>query len=215
MLVKFGGKGKLVACVSDSYDIERACTELWGTALKDDIINMGGTLVVRPDSGDPIETPVHVVELLMSKFGYTVNQKDYKVLPSYVRVIQGDGITIDSIKKIIENMHNHGLSMSNLAFGQGSGLLQQVNRDTLRFAMKASEIVVDGQKRDVFKQPKTEAFKASKKGRLALVKDGDQFVTIRESELNDRRNYLEPVFKNGEILRNQTLSEIREQAHIS
>ena len=53
----------LVACVSDSYNIWNACKKLWGEELKELIEERGkngGTLVVRPDSGDPPEVVVKV-----------------------------------------------------------------------------------------------------------------------------------------------------------
>jgi nicotinamide phosphoribosyltransferase len=214
MLDTFLKKDKIVACVSDSFDIEHACKELWGTMFKDQIVNSGGTLVVRPDSGDPIETPVQCVEWLMEKFGYTLNHKGYKVLPSCIRVIQGDGINHTSLEMIIERMLQRGLSMSNLGFGMGGGLLQQVNRDTLSFAMKCSSITTNSGEHDVYKKPKTMSTKNSKRGVLALVKNGNTYETIRKEELDGRTNLLEVVFENGHILRDQTLKEIRELAKI-
>ena len=202
---------KILAVVSDSYDIYNACKHLWGGSLKDEVINSGARVVVRPDSGDATTVPVKCVEILMEKFGYTVNSKGFKVLPTYIRVIQGDGINQDSIKEIIKNMLAAGYSLENVCFGMGGGLLQQLDRDTLKFAMKCSAIMIGDTWQDVYKDPIDDNGKASKKGILAVVKYDvtGEYITIREKELSGRKNYLEPVYRNGEVLRTQTLDEIR------
>jgi nicotinamide phosphoribosyltransferase len=102
--------GGLVACVSDSYDIFRACREYWGSDLKDRVLGRNGTLVVRPDSGNPPTTVVHVLNTLGQAFGYTRNSKGFTVLPPQVRVIQGDGIDFDMMGRILFNMKAAGWS---------------------------------------------------------------------------------------------------------
>lgn len=165
MLKQYGGKGKLVAVVSDSYDILNAC-KLWGTVLKDEVINMGGTLVVRPDSGDPATTVKAVVTTLAKYFGTTVNSKGYKVLPDCIRVIQGDGINKDTIHEILDTLEEVGFAADNVAFGMGGALLQQVNRDTFGYAMKCCAIKINGVWNDVYKEA---VGKNSKRGRLTLI----------------------------------------------
>jgi nicotinamide phosphoribosyltransferase len=217
MLRTFGGPDKMLAVVSDSYDMYNAAEHIWGEELRDDVINMGGTLVVRPDSGDPLVVPVDVIEILMEKFGYTINKKGYKVLPDCIRVIQGDGITVDNIKAILTRMKSRKLSASNIAFGMGAGLLQQVDRDTYKFAMKCSAKEINGRWEDVWKDPKTDSGKKSKRGRVTLVQDRNtkEFRTIRldgptsvkETELNVMRT----VYNNGVVESEfQTFDEIRE-----
>lgn len=208
MLKQFGGKGKLVAVVSDSYDIRNAVKVIWGERLKAEVLNMGGTLVVRPDSG-PLMTPVQVVQWLAEKFGTETNRKGYKVLHPAVRVIQGDGVQYASINMILHELEREGFSAENIAFGMGGQLLQALDRDTLGFAMKASAIEIDGQWRDVYKSPAGVPSKASKRGRLAVLESGE---TVRLEELNGRRNLLEPVWENGKLLREQTFAEIRAEA---
>jgi nicotinamide phosphoribosyltransferase len=212
MLDKFAKPGTILACVSDSYDIWNAIRNYWGGILKNQLIESGATLVVRPDSGDPNTVPTKVVEELWNIFGGTVNAKGYKVLHPCVRVIQGDGIQYETIKTIYENLTNAGFSAENLAVGQGGALLQKIDRDTLQFAMKASSITVDGNSYDVFKQPVEQPNKISKKGRLALVKNQGQFETIREDQLEHKTNLLETVFHNGEILRFQSFASVRAMA---
>lgn len=217
MIKQFAKPGALVAVVSDSYDIFKACHDKWGEELLQEVKDSGATIVVRPDSGDPTTVPLECIELLMDKVGYTTNSKGYRVLPDYFRVIQGDGINVDTIEVILENMRIMGLSASNIAFGQGGGLLQEVNRDTLMFAMKASAICVNGVWRDVFKQPVTDKGKDSKKGRLALTNTcgvgNCGYNTIRKGNLyKEEYNVLKRVFRNGEILKTYTLAQIRENA---
>jgi len=149
----------------------------------------------------------------MDLFGYEMNSKGYKVLPPYIRVIQGDGINHKSIDDILVTMMAHNLSADNIAFGMGGAMLQGVNRDTLKFAMKASAAKVNGLWRDVYKDPVGDTSKRSKRGVLALVKRDGEYVTIRESELRDpSENVLQTVFLNGKILVTTTLTEVRERA---
>jgi nicotinamide phosphoribosyltransferase len=211
MIDQFSGEGKLYAVVSDSYDIMAAC-EKW-FELRDKIIRKGGTLIVRPDSGHPPTVVVEVINKLLDLFGGKKNSKGYWVLPDYIRVIQGDGITHTSIEEILVNMEAHKQSADNIAFGQGGGMLQQLDRDTFQFAMKASAAKVNGLWRDVYKDPVGDASKKSKRGRLALVKRDGDYVTIRESELRDlSENVLQTVYINGKILVTTTLAEVRERA---
>ena len=216
MIDKFAGPGKIYACVSDSYDIYNAVTNLWGKELKEKIINSGGTLVVRPDSGDPLTVPIEVVKLLMEEFGYTVNSKGYKVLPSCVRVIQGDGINEDSLPQIIENIITAGLSIDNIAFGMGGGLLQAWNRDTLKYAMKASaRCDTAGVWHDVFKDPITDHGKLSKKGQLGLVYNcgigSCSYKTVPKHIAGDN-NILRPVYRNGALLVDEDFETVRGRA---
>jgi len=206
----------IVACVSDSYNIWEACSDIWGTQLKDKILNRNGTLVVRPDSGNPVEVVSKVILTLMDKFGFTVNDKGFKVLPPQIRVIQGDGITFESTKAIIAEMKRNQLSVDNTAFGMGGGLLQKVDRDTLKFAFKCSAAMVDGEWRDVYKQPVDEPFKKSKKGILKLVQNSDgSFRTIQlHEELETTSNKLKTVFLNGELVNQTNFNQVRERAHI-
>lgn len=210
MLDQFSGEGKLVAVVSDSYDLWHAIDNIWGDELKQRVENTGGTLVVRPDSGEPVAIVTETIERLMAKFGHAMNSKGYRVLPSCIRVIQGDGISQQTIEAILEAMKQAGLSADNIAFGMGGELLQKVNRDTLKFAMKASAVTIDGTMHDVYKDPITDSGKRSKKGILAVIKDDNgDFQTIRQQDLGEHQNLLQTVFKNGELVREVSFDEVK------
>lgn len=212
MLEKFGKPGKIFACVSDSYNIWEAI-EKWGS-LKEKLINSGATLVIRPDSGEPTEVAPEVIRRMMNTFGFERNQKGYDVLPPFVRGIQGDGVNYDSINGILGNMKSSKMAAENIAFGMGGALLQGTNRDTLRFAMKASAIRRGGQWHDVYKDPITDKGKGSKRGQLELIYEEGEYKTIR---MDDRRlawdqKQLKTVFINGRIPRIHTFDEVRARA---
>jgi len=210
MLDQFAGPGKLVAVVSDSYDLWNAIDNIWGDELKQKVQNSGGTLVIRPDSGEPVAIVTETIERLMNKFGFITNSKGYRELPSYIRVIQGDGIDQDMIGTILEAMKQRGQSAEKIAFGMGGALLQKVERDTMKFAMKASAAMVNGNWRDVYKDPITDQGKRSKKGRLAVIEDDNNgIITIREEALGQRKNILQTVFRNGEVIKAYSFDDIR------
>ena len=213
MLQQFGQAGKLLAVVSDSYDIYHAVSEIWGKQLRAQVESSGATVVIRPDSGVPEDIVPDVLQRLYAEFGGRVNSKGYKVLSDCVRVIQGDGVDVDSIGVILQRIQQAGFSTENVAFGMGGGLLQKVNRDTLRFAMKASAMQINGAWRDVYKQPITDSGKNSKRGRLAVIRDAGVIKTIREDALSWESNLLRPVFRNGELLVDDDFDVIRTRSN--
>lgn len=210
MLSQFGGKYSTMAVVSDSYDLWNAIDHIWGEELKQAIQISGSTLVIRPDSGTPIEIVPQALEKLMQTFGFTLNTKGYRVLPPYIRLIQGDGVNAQSIKDILEVLKNASISAENIVFGIGGELLQKINRDTQKFAMKVSAIYRNNEWHGVNKDPITDPGKRSKKGRLALIKNENaEFETILKRDLNGKKNELELYFKNGALLRDESLDTIR------
>lgn len=203
----------IVSVVSDSYDIYHAVGELWGGRLKDRVLARDGVLVVRPDSGVPEVVVPRVVRMLDDKFGSTTNAAGYRVLNPKVRVIQGDGINQESIIRILEALAAAGYAAENLVFGMGGALLQQLDRDTQKMALKATEVTIGEERREVWKDPVTDPGKASKRGRLSLIHAADGgVVTIRTDNLGKREDLLVPVFRDGVILRKHTFQEIRERA---
>lgn len=215
MLTQFGGPGRLVAVVSDSYDIYNA-VDIWGGELKDEVESMGGTLIVRPDSGDPRVVPVEVVERLGEKFGYTTNSKGFKVLPDCVKVIQGDGVDLDSITDILASLKDKGWSAENIAFGMGGALLQQPNRDTMKWAMKCSAALIDYGWVDVYKDPVGDPSKRSKAGRLGLaLEHGVGSVSFRTKDIRYiQDDLLTTAFKDGEIVRTTTFDQVRARSEV-
>ncbi len=204
----------ILSVVADSYDVFHACRAHFGGKLKESILERDGVFVVRPDSGHPPTVVVQVLEALEEGFGSSTNEKGYKVLPDKVRVIQGDGIDRDMLGSILEAMKTKGWSADNIVFGSGGGLLQKLNRDTCKFAFKCSGAKVNGVWRDVMKDPITDPGKVSKAGRLALVRDEDGYKTIRLESLAGRNNVLRPVFRNGELLVDDSFTDIRARASL-
>ena len=204
-----------LAVVVDSYDIWNMLENIVGGEMKSLVENRaqaGGFLVVRPDSGDPKIVLLKVFDILGDKFGYSVNSKGYKMLPDCIRVIQGDGVSYDSIGDILESVTAAGWSAENLTFGSGGALLQRLDRDTQKCAYKCSYAVVDGVEREVFKDPVTDPGKRSKKGRLVLVRDGGGWSTVREEERGGRDDELVTVFQDGDIVREWTWQQVRDRA---
>jgi len=211
MLKHYGKPGALLACVSDSYDIYEACKK-WGTELKQEVIDSGAVVVVRPDSGDPVQVVNDCLKILDKYYGHTVNAKGYKVLNN-VRIIQGDGINHQMIRAILTVMDMNGYSSDNVAFGQGGALLQQINRDTLQFAMKCSAAYINGQWVEVYKDPITSSMKKSKKGRLMLVLDDEgKFVTKVLEYGQDIVDHLERRYLEGKLYNQTTFDEVRARA---
>jgi len=211
-MVKVNGKpGGIVAAVSDSYDIFKAC-EMWGTVLKQDVLDSGATLVVRPDSGDPADVVAKCLKILDKYFGHTVNDKGFKVLNN-VRVLQGDGINHASIRSILYTITLAGYSADNVTFGQGGALLQIVNRDDQKFAMKCSAAYINGEWVDVFKDPITDKGKRSKKGQMVLIETDNGFKTVTTEDadyaLVKDQDVLEVVYSMGNLIREMTFDEVR------
>lgn len=212
MVNQFGGSKNpagMYAVVSDSYDIMNAVENIWGNHLKSKVLLADNRLVIRPDSGDPIKTPIKVIQALASRFGYTINSKGYKVLNDKVRVIQGDGIDIHSLPLILEHLRGNGFAAENLTFGMGGGLLQHVNRDSQKFAMKCSAVRIDGEWRDVFKEAPG---KKSKRGRLALIENGNWFETV-PLEGHSLQDVMRLVYRNGDLTIDEDFATIRERAN--
>lgn len=207
-LRQFGNPDMLISAVSDSYNIYHAVEHIWGEQLRQQVLDSGATLVVRPDSGDPPVVVLRVLQLLEDKFGVTVNSKGYKVLNN-VRVIQGDGINEDTIRRILDLAERYDYSATNITFGMGGALLQQLNRDTQKFAMKCSEVTVNGQPRPVAKNPVTDPGKKSKTGRLELYRKNGKYIT--SDAVLDAEKVLRTVYDTGELLIDDTLTDIRER----
>lgn len=208
------GPGTMVSIVIDTYSTANAI-KLFGVELKDKVIASGGRLVLRPDSGNPINMVLFVVQELEKYYGTIINEKGYKVLHNSVRVLQGDGINIEMVPSILENLKNNGYSADNVTFGSGGGLAQNVTRDTNRFAQKASHVVIDGVAHNIQKIPETDPSKASKAGRLAVVNRNGVVLTVPEQEiLDNEQNLLRVVYENGRLYNNCKFAKVRDNAKV-
>ena len=218
MLKQFAKPGSIVAIVSDSYDIYNAVDKLWGEELRQQVIDSGATVVIRPDSGDPDVVCRQLVQKLDAKFGSTVNSKGFRVLNN-VRLIQGDGVNESTIRCILGSFQAYGYSADNIAFGMGGALLQQVDRDTQKFAMKCSSAEINGEWVDVQKDPVTDSGKKSKAGRVELWKTGGEWISAVDQPKGwfDRgfgpaTPMLEEVYRDGRLVKEITFEEIRANA---
>jgi nicotinamide phosphoribosyltransferase len=169
---------------------------------------MKAMLVVRPDSGDPIECIVEGLKIFEEKFGCTINKKGYKVL-NKIRMIQGDGINEVDIENILKAVLEAGFSATNVGFGMGGGLLQKnIDRDTQKMAFKCSWAIVNGEEVFVYKDPVTDKGKKSKKGKLKLVVIKDNQVrTVPES--TGGIDLLQLFYENGKLFNLTNFETIR------
>ena len=219
MLTQFAKPGSILAVVSDSYDIYNAAEKLWGEELRQKVIDSGATVVIRPDSGDPEIVCRKLVQILGDKFGYTTNAKGFKVLNN-VRLIQGDGINEHTIRCILGSFQAYGWSADNIAFGMGGALLQQVDRDTQKFAMKCSAVEIgSGNWIDVQKDPITDPGKKSKAGCVTLWKGGGEWVSAVDQPkgwydkgFGPFTEMLETVYCDGKLIKEITFDEVRANA---
>lgn len=219
-----------LSIVSDTYDYWNVLTNII-PELKTQIMDRDGKLLIRGDSGCPVKiicgdkdapigTPAHkgTVELLWDTFGGYVNEKGYKVLDSHIGAIYGDSITLERAEAIMKGLEEKGFAVSNVVLGIGSFTYQYNTRDTFGFALKATHAIINGEETFIYKEPKTDTdnFKKSQKGMCVVFDDGTgiQYVDQRYvHEMDELRsvNLLRPVFRDGKILRVQTLKEIRER----
>jgi nicotinamide phosphoribosyltransferase len=218
MLKQFGREGSILAVVSDSYDIFNAASKLWGEELKEQVIASGATVVIRPDSGDPDTVCRKLVQILGEKFGYTTNVKGFKVLNN-VRLIQGDGVNEHTIRMILGGFQAYGWSADNIAFGMGGALLQQLDRDTQKFAMKCSSAQINGVWVDVQKDPITDSGKKSKAGRVTLWESGGEYrsAVAQPTGWTDKglgwNEVLQEVFRDGKLVNEITFEEVRKNSN--
>ena len=208
-------EGKVIASVIDSYDTFETASKTISSELKEKIINSKGTLVVRPDSGKLPDTIIELLNTLSSEenFGYTLNSKGYKELPSYIRVIQGDGVDKNSIEDILISMKENNYSAANITFGMGGALLQKLDRDTYSFAMKVSAIHDGNTWKDVYKEPSNDKTKNSRRGRFAIVKNDE--LEVIDLEKLSQTNLLKTRYKDGKLYNETDLKVIRNKVEIN
>lgn len=210
----------IVSIVSDTWDYWHVLSQTVPT-LKEQILKRDGKVVIRPDSGDPVKilcgdpeaVPGSIenkgtVQHLWEVFGGTVNSKGFKQLDPHIGVIYGDSITLERCRAICDGLKAKGFSSTNVVLGIGSYTYQYVTRDTFGFAMKATYGVVNGTPTNIFKDPITDnGVKKSAKGLLAVL-DGYKLVEEASPAL-EATGLLQTVFKDGKLMKETTLSEIR------
>ena len=211
MLERYAENG-VALVLTDTYDHENAVKNIIGGELKEMVENFPGLVGIRPDSGDVVQVTSDTTEWLMDSFGYTVNSKGYRVLPDFVRVVQGDGVRRETLPRVFAELERRGLSAENAVFGMGGGLLQHCNRDTMEFGMKANAVCVNGEWRDISKSPTGDSMKRSKAGRLALQYIDGDYRTVRRESIAAEENVLQPVFRNGQLLKKWDFSELIERS---
>jgi nicotinamide phosphoribosyltransferase len=218
----------IVSIVSDTWDLWRVLDE-YLPALKDKILARAGKVVIRPDSGDPIDIlcgnpegkhPTEimgVVESLWHTFGGHINEKGYKELDAHIGAIYGDSITIDRATQICERLKAKGFASTNVVLGIGSFTYQYNTRDTFGFAMKATYGEVNGEGREIFKDPVTDdGTKKSAKGLMKIEKKDGVYVLIDQvSWEEERQGELREVFRDGRLLVDDSLGKIRRRVRQS
>lgn len=210
--------------VLDSYDywniIDNVLPE-----IKEEILAHNGCMLMRGDSGDCVEVVTKTVFKLWEEFGGTVNSKGYKVLDPHVKAIYGDSITIQRCEQIYKILEEAGFACSNVALGVGSfsfqcieedGILKPFTRDTFSSCIKATYCEIENQPFPIFKNPKEGGFKKSQKGCCIVTQtdEGYQFTdghTWKQACAGS--NALETVFKDGKLIKEQSLKEIRKRLH--
>lgn len=204
----------ILSVVIDSYNYKNFINVIT-KKYKNQILSRNGKVVFRPDSGEPNSVTLDVFNMLDNIFGYTINSKGYKELNTKVGVLWGDGIDYDGIRSILFTLRNNNYSTNCIVFGMGGGLLQKINRDINRFAFKSSAQCRNGIWYDIFKNP-LDASKASKKGRLSLIKDEKGlYKTISwKNNTSDINDLLIPVFENGKLLVDYTFNQVRENCKL-
>ncbi len=237
----------ILSVVSDTWDLWKVCTEHVVT-LKEEILARDGKLVIRPDSGDPVDilcgiddfkqdedgtmykahytsgmfrdrgnkiSPAEqkgVVELLWDVFGGTINEQGYKVLDSHIGAIYGDSITIDRANEICERLEAKGFASTNVVLGIGSFTYQYNTRDTFGFAMKATYVEINGEGREIFKDPITDdGTKKSATGLLAVYDNYEGGLTLidKASWETENEGKLKTIYKDGKFYNETTLTQIK------
>lgn len=214
----------IVSIVSDTWNLWTVLTEYLPT-LKDSIKERNGKVVIRPDSGDPVDIicgnesaeneaeKKGVIELLWDTFGGTINEKGYKELIPQIGAIYGDSITIERATNICERLKAKGFASTNIVLGIGSFTYQFNTRDTFGFAMKATYGEVNNEGREIFKDPITDdGTKKSAKGLIKIIKENGQYEMVDQVHWHEEKGgELREVFRDGRLLIDDTLQNIRQR----
>lgn len=218
----------IVSIVSDTWDLWKVLTE-YLPVLKNEIISRDGKVVIRPDSGDPVDiicgNPIGkneaerkgVIELLWDVFGGTINEKGFKELIPQIGAIYGDSITVERATNICERLKLKGFASTNIVLGIGSYTYQYNTRDTFGFAMKATYGEVNGEGREIFKDPITDdGTKKSAKGLMKIEKENGEYILKDQvSWVEEKQGELIEIFRDGKLVKEYSLAEIRENIKLN
>lgn len=212
----------ILSVVSDTWDLWEVATILL-PKLHDRVMARDGKLVIRPDSGNPVDiicgdttapdgTPARqgLADLLWAEFGGTVNTAGFRELDPHIGMIYGDSITYDRAVEMMRRLAEKGFASTNIVLGVGSFSYQYVTRDTYGFAMKATWAQINGVGRDLFKAPVTDnGVKKSATGRLAVIDDDGLMLIEKATPEQEEASLLQPVWENGKFLRTQSFADVR------
>jgi nicotinic acid phosphoribosyltransferase len=220
----------ILSIVMDTWDLFYVLTVIL-PELKDEIMSRNGKLVVRPDSGDPADIVCGTmeysedlelayrtasykgaIEILWETFGGTVNEIGFKELDSHIGLIYGDSITKDRLKDINGRLARKGFASTNWVAGVGSYTYQMVTRDTFGSAVKATQVTIKGEVRNIFKDPATDnGLKKSATGRLSVQykANGELYLTDRATPEQEAASLIQPVWENGKFLKTQSFANVR------
>lgn len=214
----------IASYVTDTYDYWSVLTKIL-PAIKDLVMEREGKLVIRPDSGDPVKiicgdpsaATEHErkgsIEVLWDIFGGTVNEKNYKMLDSHIGLIYGDSITIERQEEILSRLAEKGFASCNVVLGIGSYTYNYSTRDTFGSAVKATATQIDGEMIEIYKDPATASGKKSAKGFLRVDCIEGEYVLADQVPFDQNGGCLETVFLDGEIVKETSLSEVRNRLH--
>ncbi len=214
-----------LSVVSDTWDFWNIVGEVL-PEMKSLIMARNGKLVIRPDSGDPVKiicgdiesqnpyAKKGLIECLWDIFGGTKNEKGFKLLDSHIGAIYGDSITLQRCEAICALLKAKGFASTNVVYGIGSYTYQYNTRDTFGFALKTTACVIEGKEYQLFKNPKTDSgVKKSQKGKVAVIRENGKITHKENFDLATQvpGDLLQEVFRNGKVLIDEKLSDIRQR----
>lgn len=214
----------IVSIVSDTWDLWKVLTEYLPN-LKEEVLAREGKVVIRPDSGDPVdiicghsngkteEERKGVIQLLWETFGGAINDKGYKELDAHIGAIYGDSITLERATQICERLKQNGFASTNVVLGIGSFTYQYNTRDTFGFAMKATYGEVNGEGREIYKDPITDdGTKKSAKGLIKIIRENNAYELMDQvSWKEEQEGELKMVYENGKLIVDDSLLKIRKR----
>lgn len=230
--------GGILSVVSDTWDLWKVLTE-YLPELKEEILTRDGKLVIRPDSGDPVDiicgkfttdnlavsqlddrfaptgsnwkSPENkgVIEILWDIFGGNINDQGYKMLDSHIGAIYGDSITLERAEQIIERLKAKGFASTNIVFGVGSYSLGYATRDNQGGAVKSTAVEINGELVEIFKDPITDD--GTKKSAKGLLQVKNGVLKDQCTWEEERDSDLKTIFINGDFTYETTLTNIRKR----